>query len=806
MAENRESTILDVKLDAGKVAQDLNDLITRIASLKAQQKDLNAEIKAGNDTNGKYAEQLVRVKDQLSWCEKQAKGLSATTKLLNADTLTYSDSLNGERQKLADMQKAYDQLDKAQRDSEGGKAFLAAIKDQSDAVKVLEAETGRAQRNVGNYPKLLTSIVPQLDGITAKLDGIQDLVKDAGKNTPKAMSNIAGGFKTAAKAAWSFVTTPIGAFLTALLVVVKGAQVVFGKLADAFKKNDEAGTNLQRLFASFQPVLTFVNKLFDGLATALGKVAGGLADVIAFFSGGAKEAQNLVTSIDDLQETERKYAVDSAERNKEIARLREEAAAAGDNATRKKNLTEAIALEQQNLEDEKTIASERLRILEETAKQEVDTSDETRDKIAAARAALYQAEERYFAGVRKLRKELATVDASAAKAAQEEAAARLKNAEEINRKVEDFTLTLIKDEDARALAKRRIEGEREIEALQVRLQTETNLTVESRAKLSALIVSMQEALEDELADMAEASAAKKDEDEWQREQERAQRVLQYRIELAEEGSAEELEAQKELLTLQMEQELANTELTEEEKYLIREAFAQRAAELDEEYNERLIQAAQNAREAYKEALMDTGKQAAKTFGQMSNLLKAYGEQNKEAAAAGKAFGIAQIVTDQAISIADTAKSIVSAVKGATDAAAAGGPLAPFLIGGYIAAMVGAVLGALGGVASSFVQAKQVIGTADAGKFEGGGVIKGNSYTGDKLIAHVNSAEGIYNPRQANNLLYEIAQNPMRGGLDYGQLADAMASALREMPAPVMDYAEFKTFEGQVATYNEIARI
>ena len=160
MAESRESTILEVKLDAGKVAQDLQDLITRIAALKAQQKSLNEEIKAGNDVDGKYAEQLIRVKDQLAWTEKQAKGLSATTKLLNADTLTYSDSLNGERQKLADMQKAYDQLDRAQRESEGGKEFLEAIKAQSDAVKGLEEDTGRAQRNVGNYSKSIIDAIP----------------------------------------------------------------------------------------------------------------------------------------------------------------------------------------------------------------------------------------------------------------------------------------------------------------------------------------------------------------------------------------------------------------------------------------------------------------------------------------------------------------------------------------------------------------------------------------------------------------------------------------------------------------------
>ena len=34
MAENRESTILEVKLDAGKVSEDLSQLVTRIAALK----------------------------------------------------------------------------------------------------------------------------------------------------------------------------------------------------------------------------------------------------------------------------------------------------------------------------------------------------------------------------------------------------------------------------------------------------------------------------------------------------------------------------------------------------------------------------------------------------------------------------------------------------------------------------------------------------------------------------------------------------------------------------------------------------
>ena len=40
MADNRETVILDVQLDAQKVSAELNDVVTRIAALKAQQADL----------------------------------------------------------------------------------------------------------------------------------------------------------------------------------------------------------------------------------------------------------------------------------------------------------------------------------------------------------------------------------------------------------------------------------------------------------------------------------------------------------------------------------------------------------------------------------------------------------------------------------------------------------------------------------------------------------------------------------------------------------------------------------------------
>lgn len=94
----------------------------------------------------------------------------------------------------------------------------------------------------------------------------------------------------------------------------------------------------------------------------------------------------------------------------------------------------------------------------------------------------------------------------------------------------------------------------------------------------------------------------------------------------------------------------------------------------------------------------------------SQLLGAAAEAFEQGSAAQKAFAIAQIAFDEA-------RAIASVIAGATAAAAAGGPAAPFLVAGYIAS-------GLATVAASFKRVKDILGTAQ----QSAGVSQGSAPT------------------------------------------------------------------------------
>ena len=462
MAEERESIIIDVQFDGEDTAAKLKDvqqamrfLQNENAALKKQMKDLDRTTAEGAEAFAKLSTQYAINTEQIKSLKVSEQVLQQAQMDLGVQATITGDSFKEQARQLAVMKNAYSQMSKAERESASGKEFLKKLQELDAQVKANDASLGNFQRNVGNYPKVFDLTNTSIGKLVAGLQGMGGQAQTTGQFFSNAFSQMTTGLKGFGKA---FLTPPI-----AVITVVVGAVIlIFQKLQEMFRKNDAAMTTLQKAFASFQPIIQAVNamvmKMVEGLAAAvgwIGKMVAVLADWATGSEGAADAARDLVQAEDDLQQKEREYTENSAKRSAEISELRAKAADKEKyNAKERQDmLQQAIDLEKQNLADEKAIAAERLRILEARAEQENDTSDETQDKIAQAKAAMYRAEENYNNGVRRL-------DGQRAEAAREEMRTLKENAKERERVLremsdaeaeimkmgEDFALSQIQDE------------------------------------------------------------------------------------------------------------------------------------------------------------------------------------------------------------------------------------------------------------------------------------------------------------------------------------------------------------------------
>lgn len=221
----------------------------------------------------------------------------------------------------------------------------------------------------------------------------------------------------------------------------------------------------------------------------------------------------------------------------------------------------------------------------------------------------------------------------------------------------------------------------------------------------------------------------------------------------------------------------------------------------QERNNEVLAAQEKAMQEEREkALKNAVSVYANTFGQISNLLAQYGKENEAASKASKAFAMMQVLLANGVSIAEGAKGMAAGI-----ASAAATPFPaniPAMIS--VVAQIGAIVGT---VANTMAQAKQIVQGASAGSYEGGGVVGGTSYTGDKLTAKVNSTEVILNPEQQANLLFSMANARQTvEGLDYERLQTCIEAALMKMPNPVLVYSEFADFQREVLNTKHIIMV
>lgn len=750
MAEQSE-IVIDVKVDTGKVAEQLAEATKRVAELKQQQKELQKEIEAGGDSAAEAAKKYAANAGEIEANTRAIKSNTAMLQMQTLNQLKENATLDEQRQLLNAAQKAYGSMTAEQKAAAGGADKLEKqIKALSDSVKKQEAALGDNRRNVGNYTQSIIDASNQMGGFGSSIVGIIQPAKNA-TMVLKAMA-----------------ATPLIAILAVLVTILM-------KLKDAFAKNDNAGTAFAKLMATFEPIVDGVSKVLDGLANALAKVMNKLAEWAGKQSDAVRQAQALVQAQDDLEEAERQYTVNSAKRNKEISELRSKTLEKEKYtaAERRKFLEQSIELEKQNLADDKKIKAEKLRILEETAKKESDTSDETADKIAQARAAMYQADQAYMDGTRRLQKELTAVD-------KEEAAARAQIRKENEQKVLEAAqkLAAIRDEMTRRV---RSALENQVADLEKKRDEELKiegLTNEERLRITEYYNTEVQKLRD---------ADKKATEQAEKEKLAAKQAAREEFGIEPGKTPEEAELEK--ARIAHEQGLLEDEEYELAKTEIQNRYAEeRAKTLANEHDKMVSQ--------YKADLKESVKSAAAASQALASAFGEFAEESEAAAVAQKAFTMVGIITNQAQAISEGALAIA---KGVESAAAIPFPAnIPAIIS--VTAQIGAMIA---GVMTSISQARQLFATAETQKFATGGIVQGNSYSGDRVPVMANSGEMWINSESQQRLFEGLTGN---GDGTLGVNYEMMAAAIAAQQPPVVVYTELQEFGQKVTNYNEIASI
>lgn len=829
----QEEIIIEVEVNAGESAERLAAVQARIhdvkqanKELKAEQRTLNEELRKNGTITHEQAERLKEISAEMAKNNADLKELTAAEKMYTAQLNTatqndrkFGDSLVELSAQLAQLKQEYRGLTAAQRESAEGKAMLENIKNLDKTLKDADASMGDFQRNVGNYQSALL-------GLNGNVVKVANLFAGGFKNGIAAAGTALKGF------AKTLLTTPLGWILAG----IKAVTAILGKLKDAFKSNDEAGTALSAAMARLQPIVDGLNKVFSSLAEGVAKFVNAATKAVTFilekmvpgYDQAANAARRLKIAQDELEDEERNYTVNHAKYQAQIADLQDKAAQR-DKYTREQRLQfydESLKLEERDLKEKKRIAAQRYNnalkaaaqsrhVAQLTESEYNKLSDEAKNNLAQLKAEYINVDaemSNFSRSMQKRRqsviKEIDSEDKAAiaaakanAKAYAEAVAEGMAKAQAELRKLEDMRNAMIEDEAERQRAAISTTYSRQIEDLQKRLDTEENLTAEARESITEQQKLLREQMWKELAAVDDEQLKNANDAVLQGQQE-----AEKRLEEARRLTREEYEKETQRLSNDMQQRLnavyGNVVKASELEMEVAQTNYDRLKNMDaetkaalfdneEQYRAAVLEAEaqiMEARTKNEEALKAQATEVAQTMqavtGAMSSLFEAIAGDSESYEKFKKAMAIA----DAAISLAQT-------IAAATSASTAGDP---YTMAIRIASNVAAVTAQFAAV----VKAIKAATIPSAPKFAEGGVVPGTSYTGDRVLIRANSGERVLTKEMSDNLVKMLAQGVPSWGMDYERLEQAFERAASRMPAPVLDYSEFVAYGKKVQLERE----
>ena len=900
--------ILDIKVNYEDAIGAIQTYTRQIELARKAEKDLNKQLKEGTISKKEYneeytkAEKMIRAnKDVIAQLSKEVQN---NIRIENENI----GSLKQLRAELSALNAKYDELSKEERESELGRNMAKQIKALSSEIKGAEEETDRFYRNVGNYTESITkateanlpfiaqirTLIETTSTFSKYLNGIKgelSLITQKYKSNAEAASQLSGAAKAAAVSS-NILSTSLKVLTLALASTGIGVIVIaLGTLISYFTRTQKGTEQLSKAFSAVSAIVdVFLDRLAK-LGSAIVKVFSG------DFKGAAEDAKAAVSGINDELREEISLSVKLKEVQNQLDKqevmlsMRRAASKADIEALKKlsddttKSIEErmqaaqkAYELEQKDLKEQTELAEKRLvaslgyaEMNEEVRKviQEIKVgaieanevisklglSESTIEDLRQFREQFNQLQELQESSYTRQTEQQNKLNTIRKEASDAEINRKTKEIEAI-RQAEDAMLATLKDGIEKQRKEINLSYDRQIEDLKKRLSEEKDLTQKAREAINQTVVALEKQRQNDLNTLSN--------EEIQKQISNEQRRIELMLATVKEGSEKEFELRKQQLELQMNAELSNTEITEQEKQLIRDKYAKQESELvvqrqqeiankqaeavrlefenriaeaklqgeyelqiklelrkqeldnlhqlegesNEAFRARQLEAEQayvDAKEEISNREIDIQQKKAQALSAvasgLSSMLEAAGEQSRDALIASKVLAIASVAIQQGVAIANAVKTATSS---------------SFTIWDMIANIATAVTTVVTTMASAIKSIKSAK-FATGGIFNGDGYVSGpGSGTSDSINARLSNGESVITARATSMFAPLLSAMNVAGGgvpisvtVDNNQqigedmLARAFAKGASSLPNPVVSVSEIDTVNNRVETLENL---
>lgn len=376
MADETTRKIYDVKVNAGDAIKALVDLNAKSQELKKAQKELDLSTQEGAEAYYSYEAQIRDVSSQMSQYRKEIQNDIKAQR-------ENEGSLKSLRAQLSNLNSAYDELSEADRTGKIGQEMQKQILKVTNTLKKAEGETGRFQRNVGDYANSI------IEGFS-KFGGTTNQVINPIKNATSALKVMS--------------QTPIIAILGVIVTVLQ-------KVISSLKSSEDTMNRVRQAMSVFSGGAVILERVFQALGKGIAWVVEKLADfadTLGLVSEVSKQTQQITRDEIALEKAERQAVLANAKDRLKVSELKSQAAQKDKYTTQEriKALEDAAKVEKRIADRDLALAEQRFAILKKKAEL-TENDKETNDELAKAEAELYGARQAYNERTRDIYSQLA---------------------------------------------------------------------------------------------------------------------------------------------------------------------------------------------------------------------------------------------------------------------------------------------------------------------------------------------------------------------------------------------------------------